>query len=56
MRTLHKINNIKIIMNYNDHNPPHIHIIYNENKCVIDLKNFKIKGKLPKKYSRKVRH
>jgi hypothetical protein len=41
---------IKIFMYFNEHNPPHFHIEYNEYKASIDIKNFGlIDGKVPAK-------
>ena len=41
---------IKIFMYFNEHNPPHFHIEYNEYKASIDIKTFGvIDGKVPSK-------
>ncbi|MDK2799282.1 MAG: hypothetical protein PWR06_2618 [Thermoanaerobacteraceae bacterium] len=46
---------IKILMNWNDHMPPHFHVEYNENKAIVDIINTKvIKGFLPKRQLRLV--
>ena len=35
-------------MYYNDHNPPHFHVLYNEYDAEIDINNLSVlKGKLP---------
>lgn len=40
---------IKIIINYNDHNPPHFHAEYGEFKAVFSMKTGEqIEGKFPK--------
>jgi hypothetical protein len=39
---------IIIAMYFNDHNPPHFHVIYNEYDAEIEIKTFAIlQGKLP---------
>jgi len=41
---------IKIFMFFNEHNPPHFHVEYNEYKASIDINSFGvIEGKLPAK-------
>ena len=41
---------IKIYMYFNEHNPPHFHIQYNEHKALIDIQTFGvIEGKVPSK-------
>lgn len=41
---------ISIYMYYEDHNPPHFHAIYGENKAIVDIVNGNvIKGYLPTK-------
>lgn len=41
---------IKILMFYNEHNPPHFHVEYNEHKASIDIKTSGlVEGKLPSK-------
>ncbi len=41
---------IKIFMYFNEHNPPHFHVEYNEYKASIDIKTFGVmEGKLPSK-------
>ncbi|HHH54835.1 MAG TPA: DUF4160 domain-containing protein, partial [Bacteroidetes bacterium] len=39
---------IIVFMFYEDHNPPHIHVKYQEYKAIIELKNGIIKGKMPR--------
>ena len=39
---------IRITMYYDDHNPPHFHAKYNENKAIVEIYNARIlKGSLP---------
>lgn len=39
---------IKVMMYYDEHNPPHFHAEYNDHKALIDIKEAKvIKGALP---------
>ena len=41
---------IKIFMYFNEHNPPHFHVEYNEYKASIDIKTFGVmEGKIPSK-------
>lgn len=41
---------IIIRMFYNDHNPPHFHVIYQYNEALIDIKTLEIlEGHLPKR-------
>ena len=41
---------IKVTMYYDDHNPPHFHVIYNEEKAIVDIqKTCVIEGHLPSK-------
>ena len=41
---------IKISINYSDHNPPHIHVEYGDNKALIDIINIEVlNGELPNK-------
>lgn len=41
---------IKMYFLANEHNPPHIHAIYNKNIAVIDIQTLEIvEGKLPKR-------
>jgi hypothetical protein len=41
---------IIIRMFYNDHNPPHFHVIYQEDEAIIDIKTLEIlEGRLPKR-------
>ncbi len=41
---------IIIRMFYNDHNPPHFHVLYQENEALIDIETLEIlEGSLPKR-------
>ena len=41
---------IKIFMYFNEHNPPHFHVEYNEYKASIDIASFGVvEGRLPAK-------
>lgn len=41
---------IKVLMFYDDHNPPHFHVEYNGEKSIIDIKEARvIKGSLASK-------
>lgn len=41
---------IIIRMFYNDHNPPHFHVIYQDNEALVDIITLEIlEGKLPKR-------
>ena len=45
-----RFNNLIITMNFNDHNPPHIHVKYNDIDCSISILNGDtLIGNLPKK-------
>ena len=44
---------IKIFMYFNEHNPPHFHVQYNENKASIRIETLGVmEGKLPSKVLR----
>jgi hypothetical protein len=48
MPELSRFLGIVIAMYFNDHNPPHFHVIYNEYDAEIDIKNLSIlEGRLP---------
>ena len=50
MPTICRFYGILIQMYYDDHNPPHFHAIYGENKAVIAIQDFTIlEGDLPPK-------
>lgn len=38
-----------IYMYFNEHNPPHFHVIYNEYKAVISINDGAITGSLPRR-------
>ena len=46
--TIHRRSRLLIRMNYDDHNPPHFHVIYGEYQAVIGIQDFAIlEGDLP---------
>jgi len=48
MPELSRFLGIVIAMYYNDHNPPHFHVLYNEYDAEIEIKNLTVlNGKLP---------
>ena len=48
MPELSRFLGIIIAMYFNDHNPPHFHVLYNEYDAEIEIKNLTIlEGKLP---------
>ena len=49
MPTLSMFYGILIKMYYDDHNPPHIHAIYNDDKACFDLEGKIFQGSLPLK-------
>ncbi|MCD8312770.1 MAG: DUF4160 domain-containing protein [Bacteroidales bacterium] len=40
---------IVIMMFYDDHNPPHFHIRYNEYRAVMDIETGTVSGNLPRR-------
>lgn len=40
---------IVIMMFFEDHNPPHFHVQYNEHKAIIDINNGALTGSLPRR-------
>lgn len=41
---------IIIRMFYNDHNPPHFHVIYQENEAIVDIQTLEVlSGYIPKR-------
>lgn len=46
MPTLSEFFGIIIRMRYLDHNPPHFHAIYQEDKISVEIRNGKIKGEM----------
>jgi hypothetical protein len=48
MPELSRFLGIVIAMYFNDHNPPHFHVLYNEYDAEIEIKNLMVlEGKLP---------
>ena len=54
MPTISMFYGIIITMNYNDHNPPHVHVKYQNNNAVLDTEGEIMQGALPKKQLRLV--
>lgn len=54
MPTISMFYGILIRMYYEDHNPPHLHAIYNDTEAVYDLDGNVLDGKLPAKQKRLV--
>jgi hypothetical protein len=40
---------IIILMNYNDHNPPHFHAVYGDQEITVDIHNGLVKGEMSKR-------
>ncbi len=38
-----------VYMFYNEHNPPHIHVKYQENEITIEIESGKVKGTFPQR-------
>jgi len=38
--------NIKVELRYNEHNPPHLHITYKNQRCMLDLDGRYIRGNI----------
>jgi len=48
MPELSRFLGIAIIMNFNDHNPPHFHVKYNEYRAIIEIETLcMIEGNIP---------
>ena len=47
MPTISMFYGIMIAMYYNDHNPPHIHVKYNEYLATVDIDTLNYKGSMP---------
>lgn len=45
---------VVIMMFFDDHNPPHFHVKYNDNMAIINIKNGQISGTLPRRALRMV--
>lgn len=54
MPTVSMFYGIIITMNYNDHNPPHIHVKYQDNNAMLDMDGEIMQGTLPRKQLRLV--
>ena len=50
-----QFNGIKIVLYFNDHNPPHFHAMYAEYEALIEINSLSVfRGKLPKKKEQEV--
>ncbi|MCZ8128940.1 MULTISPECIES: DUF4160 domain-containing protein [Microcystis] len=49
MPNLSSFYGIKITMNYNDHNPPHIHAEYQDYEAIIMIQTGEVCGQMPKR-------
>lgn len=55
MPTVHRIDSIKIMINFRDHLPPHFHSKYNEYEVLIEIETLEVySGYLPGKQMNKV--
>ena len=54
MPTISMFYGIIVTMNYNDHNPPHIHVKYQDSNAVLDMDGEIMQGTLPRKQLRLV--
>lgn len=46
MPTISEFFGIKIILRFIDHNPPHFHAIYQNDKVSVEIENGKVKGEI----------
>ncbi len=50
-----QFNGIKIVLYFNDHNPPHFHAMYAEYEALIEINSLSVfRGELPKKKEQEV--
>lgn len=49
MPEISKFYGIVIMMFFDDHNPPHFHVKYNEFRAIVNISNGAIKGHLPRR-------
>ena len=50
-----QFNGIKIVLYFNEHNPPHFHAMYAEYEALIEINSLSVfRGKLPKKKEQEV--
>ena len=40
---------IRVTMDYDDHNPPHFHVRYNDYRATIDIQTGEVEGRLPRR-------
>ncbi len=46
MPTISEFFGIRIIMRFIDHNPPHFHAQYQNDKVIVEIKDGKVKGEI----------
>ncbi|MCF0204201.1 MAG: DUF4160 domain-containing protein [Muribaculaceae bacterium] len=49
MPQISKFYGIIIMMFFDDHNPPHFHVQYNEHRAIINIANGMVNGQLPRR-------
>lgn len=55
MPVIHLINSIKILIYFDDHLPPHFHVIYNEYEELIEINTLETyRGSLPRRVRKRV--
>ena len=54
MPTISEFFGIKIILRFIDHNPPHFHAIYQQDKVVVEIENGKVKGEISERALRMI--
>ncbi len=47
MATLHRFDGCRVLMHFDDHPPPHVHVSLRDGRdCTVDLQNFEINGRV----------
>lgn len=47
MTSLQRFSSCKVVVYFDDHPPPHVHVILRDGRhCTVDLANFEIKGRV----------
>lgn len=54
MPTISEFFGIKIILRFIDHNPPHFHAIYQQDKIIVEIENGKVKGEISERALRMI--
>ena len=54
MPTISEFFGIKIILRFIDHNPPHFHATYQQDKVVVEIENGKVKGEISERALRMI--